>query len=216
VFHVNGTRLSKILSCTRKPGVTSIFIFAPGIADNTISIENMEKLTGIKLALESVEQVIRVQTSGGSGLGAGVYGPEAKLSPLVYSVDNGADVLGVVEGLARSGLVKKQVGDASSLFSSAPCIPADILRNLFEQSGCRVFANDGEIVYANKSFISVCGLPQKKIVLNLSDDAVVFDLFSGTEINIVNGLVELPETETGVWIFFRGSREQWKNTSDEG
>lgn len=216
VFHVNDSRMGKILSCIRKPEVTTVFVFAPGMVDNAISIENMEKLTGIKLMFKSVEQVIQVQTSGMFGLSAGVYGPETKLSPLVYSVDTNADVLGVVAGSSHHGLVKKQVGDASSIFSSAPCIPARILKNLFSQAGCQVFADDGEIVYANKSFLSVCGLPTKRIVLNLSADAILFDLFSETEYKTANGSVDLPGTETGVWIFFRGSREQWSDLPDEG
>ena len=216
VFHVDESRMSRILSCIHKPGITSVFIFAAGIADSAISIENMEKLTGIKLMLESVEQVIQVQTTGRFGLDAVVYGPETKLSPLVYSVDTNADVLGVVVGLSRHGLVKKHIDGATSIFSAAPCLTANILREIFNQAGCQVFAADGEIVYANKSFLSVSGLPEKGIVLNLATDAILFDLFSKTEIKVENGSVNLPGTETGVWIFFRGSQNEWDDLPDGG
>jgi hypothetical protein len=215
VFHVNDSRLGKILSCIRKPGITSIFVFAPGIVDAGVSVENATKLSGIDLALDYTGQAIQVRTLEKPGQGCVIYGPETTLSPLVYSVDAGAEVLGIVAGTSRQGLVRKQVGEASSVFSSAPCIPADILRKLFCTAGCLIFADSGEIVYANKSFISVCGLPQKKALLRLSPDSIVFDLFNEMEFSIINGSAELPPSETGIWVFFRGSRAEWEKIPSE-
>ena len=206
VFHVDDRRLAAILSCIRGPGITSIFVYAQGIANDTLSVENIEKLTGLRLAMDPAAQAIRVRTS--KRHGSGVYGPAATLAPLVYSVDREAEVLGTVAGSSRAGLVRKRIGEAWSVFSAAPCIPADLLRSLFADAGCRVYTQGGEVVYASKSFLSVSGLPGTLVRLN-SPDRCLFELFSETEYPIRDGSVELSGSEIGVWVFFRGSRNEW-------
>jgi len=208
VFRVDDGRLGKILSCIRNPGVTSIFVYAQGIVGDTLSVENVEKLTGLRLALDTTEQTIRVQTACRQGIRAGIYGPAATLSPLVYSIDEEANVLGTVAGSSRPGLVRKRIGGACSIVSSAPCMPADLLRDLFAQAGCRIYAQGGEVVYANKSFLSVSGLPGRTIRLNTADSCL-FELFSEAEHQGANGTVELPGSDTGVWVFFRGRQSEW-------
>lgn len=208
VFRVDGGRLEKILSRIRTPGVTSIFVHAQGIVGDTLSVENVEKLTGLRLALDTSVETIRVRTAGRQGICAGIYGPDAVLSPLVYSIDEDAEVLGTVAGSSRPGLVRKGIGGACSIFSSAPCLPADLLRDLFAGAGCRIYAQGGEVVYANKSFLSVSGLPGRTIRLNTADSCL-FDLFSEEEHRSINGTVELPGSDTGVWIFFRGCQSEW-------
>jgi hypothetical protein len=126
----------------------------------------------------------------------------------VYSIDEEADVLGTVAGSSRPGLVRKWIGGACSILSSAPCLPADLLRDIFATAGCRIHARGGEVVYANKSFLSVSGLPGRTIRLNTTDSCL-YDLFSEAEHQSVNGAVELPGSGTGVWVFFRGRKNEW-------
>ena len=208
VFHVDGGRLGEILSCIRTPGVTSIFIYAQGIVGETLSVKNMESLTGLRLALDPTAQTIRVQTAARQGRYSGTYGPLAPLCPLVYGIDDEADVLGTIAGSTRPGLVRKRVGEACSIVSSAPCLPADLLQNLFAEAGCRIYAAAGEVVYANRSFLSVSGLPERRIRLTTADPWL-YDLFTGTEHQSADGTFELPGSDTGVWIFFRGRRSAW-------
>ena len=208
VFHVNDRRLGEILSRIRNPGVTSIFVYAQGIAGDSLSVENTERLTGLKLALDTTGQTIQVRTAGSQGATSGTYGPPAALSPLVYSIDEEAEVLGTVAGSSRAGLVRKRIGGACSVFSSAPCMPADLLRDLFAKAGCRIYAQGGEVVYANKSFLSVSGLPGRTIRLKTTDRCI-FELFSEVEYQNANGTVELPGSDMGAWVFFRGRQSEW-------
>ena len=99
VFHVDGRRLGEILSCIRTPGVTSIFIYAQGIVGETLSVQNMERLTGLRLALDPTAQPLRVHTAARQGRYSGTYGPVAPLCPLVYGIDDEADVLGTIARL---------------------------------------------------------------------------------------------------------------------
>lgn len=214
VFHVSDERMGKIFSRIRESGVTALFVYAAGIVDSCISIGNMETLTGMKLSVELAEQPIRVQTTGASGIPAASYGPDTALSPLICGGDGDAELLGTVEGSGRPGLVRKKVGEAFSVFSSAPRIPSDILRELLRQAGCRIYSQNGENVYANKTFLSVFGLPGEKIRLN-APDACLYELFSGKEYKSAGGCFDLPGTETGAWVFFRGSRSEWEAMDED-
>jgi hypothetical protein len=210
VFYVDDQRLKTILFCIRKPGVTTLFVYAQGIAGNTISQRNMELLTGIKLDCDVAGGIIRVQTSGSVRLPEAEYGLSTSLTPQVYSVDPDTEVLGLIVGSVKHGLVRKQTGTASSIFSAAPRVPTSVLRSLFRSAGCRIYTENGELVYANKSFVAVCGMPGKKIAFNISPDKMLFELFSSTEHMPVKGSLTLPPSPTGVWAFFRGTRQEWE------
>jgi hypothetical protein len=212
-FYVSPERMDKILSRIRQPGVTSLFVFAAGIVDDGISMQNMEKLTGLRLAADRNWQPVRVRTSGSSGIPAVLYGPEADLSPLIYGADDHAELLGTVTSASRPGLIRKQIGRSVSIFSSAPCVPACVLRELLDQAGCRIYARNGENVYANTSFLSVFGLPGEGIILSAPDDRL-YELFTQKEYKGENGQFMLPETETGAWIFFRGSGKTWADLTE--
>jgi hypothetical protein len=136
-FYVDDDRLMRIRHVTRAEGTTALWFYAPGLVGETLSAERMERLTGIRLALDlraGPLKVVATKAEKGPGPFFAEYGTEEQIAPVVYADDPDAEVLGrLAEArrpstgrppIARAGLVRKRVNGATAVFSAAPAMPA--------------------------------------------------------------------------------------------
>jgi hypothetical protein len=110
--------------------------------------------------------------------------PGFRISPRFFGADPDAAVLGKLAGLEQPGLlVKKQTG-WTSLYSSAPILPVDLLRNIARAAGCHIYSDAGDVVSAGGDFLSVYApgggsrrimLPRPSRVTDLLQNSVVAD-----------------------------------------
>jgi hypothetical protein len=103
-----------------------------------------------------------------------------KFTPIFYADDPNAETLGILNGLGTAGLVVKNNGDYTSVFSSAPMLPSSIVINILDQAGVHLYSRDKDVVYANSKYITVCansGGGQKR--LHLPEKVNLFDAVSG-------------------------------------
>jgi hypothetical protein len=236
LFYANEERVRMVREVTRRPGVTALYFYAPGLVGEDIAAERMERLTGICLVLDPRAAVIRVRVSDEGEAGAasplrkqrgmvdgaypaapaagsaarGVeYGMTEPLAPVVYAADPQAECLGRLAGSDRAGLVRKRVGGGTAIFSAAPAMPAEMVRRLASEAGVHIYADGGEVVYANRSFLAVCGPPGARVRLRLPAPGHLYDVFEKKEVALPAGEALLPPSSDGVSIFFRGRRKEW-------
>lgn len=195
----------------RATGATALWFYAPGYQSDTgCGLENIEALSGIRMNRADKRDYIQVQTeSSGHPLLKGVasgteFGSDAdpdyfqkgllwmrwprdketyKFSPAFYADDPDAETLGTLKGLGKPGLVIKDNGAFTSVFSSAPMLPAAILINILDQAGVHLYSKDRDLVYANSRYITVCangGGGEK--VLHLPGKTDLFDALSGKKL----------------------------------
>lgn len=191
---------------------TAVWIYAPGYIGQKLSVENMQVLTGIRLAATDSPGELRIEISAHDhpytkSLPAGfAYGTDVNLdsikpwfdhrlylkdpsdstlerdlpgfniSPRFWGDDAGAKVLGRLSGLDRPGLLVKEQSGWTSVYSSAPILPAALLRNIARAAGCHIYSDANDVVYANSNFISIYAPKAGVRTIRLPRAARVVDL----------------------------------------
>lgn len=129
--------------------------------------------------------------------------PGFSISPRFYADDAKATVLGNLAGVDKPGLVvKKQPAGWTSVYSSAPILPASLIRNIVRESGGHIYGNRNDVIGANNSSLYIYSpeggmrtikLPKKLKVTDLLENRVLAD-----------GAMEFPITmpENGSKLFY--------------
>ncbi len=108
--------------------------------------------------------------------------PGFRIQPRFWSDDPKAEVLGKLAGLKKPGLVVKPQAGWTSVYSSAPILPAALLRNIARASGCHIYSDADDVIYASRSFLCIYAprggarvirLPQKATVVDLLDQRIL-------------------------------------------
>ncbi|MCX5682846.1 MAG: hypothetical protein NT049_04085 [Planctomycetota bacterium] len=222
-FYATDERLRRIRHVTQAHGVTALWFYAPGLVGESLSAERMERLTGIRLALDlraGPLKVVAAETEKGPGPFFAEYGTEELLAPVVYADDPDAEVLGrLVEArrpstgrppVERAGLVRKRVNGSTAVFSAAPAMPAGLLRQLAADAGVHIFTTGGESVCANRSLLAIAADPLTRPVVRLPQPGTIYELFSNKEVLLRSGEGRVPASPDGTWLFFRGTRRKWQ------
>jgi hypothetical protein len=108
--------------------------------------------------------------------------PGFRIGPRFTADDPGAQVLGTLAGVDKPGLaVKKQAG-WTSVYSSAPLLPAALLRNIARAAGCHIYSDAHDVVYAGSGYLGIYApeggtrtvrLPRRSRVVDALDGKVV-------------------------------------------
>jgi len=106
------------------------------------------------------------------------------INPRFWSDDPQAQILGKLAGIDKPGLVVKKQPGWTSVYSSAPILPAALLRNVARAAGCHIYSDAGDVVYANRNFLGIYApgggsrtvrLPRKSRVVDLLENRVLAD-----------------------------------------
>jgi hypothetical protein len=117
--------------------------------------------------------------------------PGFRISPRFYCDDPQAVILGTLAGLNKPGLaVKKQQGGWTSIYSSAPILPAALIRNILRAAGGHVYSNANDVVYANKNTLCIYSPAGKFRMVHLPQKSKVIDLLDGKI--LADGALEFP------------------------
>ena len=80
----------------------------------------------------------------------------------------------------KAGLVMKAENGWTSVFSSAPMLPARLMRNLAKLGGAHTYIDTEDVVWASRNLLGVCVKDAGKRVIRLPAKAsTVRDLYSG-------------------------------------
>jgi hypothetical protein len=187
-------------------GATAIWQYAPGyICDNRIDLAAMHQLTGLRFQVSHERDFLQIELgdpahplfngvavrSYGSDLDYRIFARECnwfqwpkdpegyQFAPRFSVQDPGAEVLGRFRGTGEAGLVVKDGGCFRSVYTGAPCIPAGLLRNLFRSAGVHLYADQGQLVYANQQMVAVRFRHDGDHTIALPRRATVVDALSG-------------------------------------
>lgn len=174
----------KAIESLKGDGHVLVFLYAPGLyRDGRIEESGMTDLTGIRLKLSREESEFTVKLAGGQPLTEGLAGqsfgdPPRRAFPVCYADDPSAAVLGTLPG-GRAGLVIKPGNGWTSIFSSAPMLPARLLRNIAKLGGAHTYIESEDVVWASKNLLGVCVKDAGQRTIRLPARATVRDLFLG-------------------------------------
>lgn len=178
----------------QKDGQIVVFLYANGVSDGkTNDIHLMEEITGIPLCYEVGWGNLNVEITAESTITAGLvgkqYGPQGaagsfdQQNPLIYADtdrDPSLTVLGTLVGTDKPGLVIKDMGDWTSIYSASANLPYQLLRNLIGQQGGTFYSdNPNDIIWNNGSYVALHSTTAGTKTLHLDGSYAVYDVFAG-------------------------------------
>lgn len=79
-------------------------------------------------------------------------------NPLFYiqnTQEKGMTPLGQLRGTEEIGFAVKTQNGFTSIYTAAPMLQSEIIRNIAKQAGVHVYSDDRDLVYANNRYVSV-------------------------------------------------------------
>jgi hypothetical protein len=104
--------------------------------------------------------------------------PGFRINPRFWGNDPHATILGMLAGLNKPGLVVKRMPGWTSMYSSAPILPAALLRNIARVAGCHIYSDGGDIVYADREFLGLYSPSGGSRTIYLPEHSNVIDLLT--------------------------------------
>ncbi len=144
----------KQIETLRSKNRTLLWFYAPGYASQeNLSQERMEKLTGFRF--EQTEQGILKGTLIDSGREIGIDKTQKTLFTVLP--EKGVRKLAAGTGTLKDKLVlaQKKNHDWTSIFSTIPGVPSDLLRKMYADAGVHVYSDCGDVITANESWLMI-------------------------------------------------------------
>ena len=185
-------------------GRTLVWICAVGAYGDKkeFSVKNISDITEINLESENLESFYRIGISNRDHyitkyLPGGIsFGSEIPFGPIIYSIDDKANVLGEIIYInqiyksqvyalktpGKAGWAIKELPKWKSVYFSVPGIPSVILRRLIRYAGAHIYNSRDDILYANRNYISVFAHEEGTREIRLPGRYKVREVFSNREI----------------------------------
>ncbi|MCX6983512.1 MAG: hypothetical protein NT118_02010 [Lentisphaerae bacterium] len=185
-----------VVAKLKKNNATAIFLYAPGyFLDGKTSLQNMQDLTGITLAVDETEGTTQLQFKDGEPLAAGIdvakpVGTNMNLSPRFFAADAKATTIATLAGTDKPGLVLKKNDGWTAIYSSSLRLPAALLRNLARQAGAHVYVESGDATYVDNRYIGIHAATAGTKIIRLppgSESLRVKDALTGQDLTVEKG-----------------------------
>ncbi|MBC8872631.1 MAG: hypothetical protein H8E44_24620 [Planctomycetes bacterium] len=138
-----------------------LWYYAPGfLTPDSANEQGMFDLTGIRIVYDLPPSKIQVEA------GSETFGTSKQISPVFFAQqEENLEVLGCLQGSEKIGLCRKKMGDWTSVYSAAPCIPAKILRGFARDAGVHLYVESDDLILASKGLVAIhAGVDGEKTV----------------------------------------------------
>ncbi len=171
----------------KRDGHVLVFMVAPGLyRDGKLDETGMADLTGIKLRMSREPAPLQVTLRAGHRLTEGLagtrIGPDPPTWPVCTADDPQATVLGALAD-GRPGLVVRDFGSWTAVFSAAPLLPTPLLQRLADLAGVHRYIDTEDVVWAVRDFVAVCVNRAGEREIRLPREAAVTDLYTGRQLS---------------------------------
>jgi len=176
----------RAVDALKRDGHVLVFLGAPGLyRDGQLDEQGMFDLTGIRLKFSRDPAALRVtlrsDRSQTEGLAGQTYGPEYRTMPICYADDPSVSAWGTLAD-GRAGLVVKEHGTWTAVYSAAPLLPASLLRRLSQLAGVHHYIETEDVVWASRDVVAISVQQSGPRTVHLPRAADVNDLYQATEV----------------------------------
>ena len=212
----------------KRDGNVLVWLHAAGLVDGHPAVEHMSELTGMQFLMretpwEHIAAISNWRHPITRDLPRDlVYGTDRMSGPVFFVWDDDAIELGLGiynNGANDTALAVKEMGrgargngsdrrgrdssgrgpgDWASVYSSAPNLPANLLRGLARYAGCHVYCDSGDQILADRNFVVLHTAAGGPVTIRLPEPTPVWDVFArrqlGDGIDAIN--VELEPAST--------------------
>ncbi|MDD4869671.1 MAG: beta-galactosidase [Kiritimatiellae bacterium] len=215
-FKLDQTQRGMIDKTVKKDGKVVVWVYASGFVDGTLSDEGITQTTGIKVTYTNDHRAVKIKiTDKDDDLTKGApedtrWGSGDKLAPIFYCTDKSAKVLGMIDGFESPGLAVKRFPEWTSVYCAAPNLPWWLLRSMAKSAGVHIYNDAGDVMYLNKSFLTIHANEAGQRILRFSKPVSLFEVFERRQVatDVMEVKVDLPAKHTAIYLL--GTAEQWK------
>ena len=186
----------------KSDGRVLVFCYAPGLyRDGQLDAAAMAEFCGIRLGLVEEPMGLRTTLRAGHKLTDGMDGveygpvPDREIAPFAVADDPKAVVLGTLAD-GRPGLVVRQFAAWTAVFSTAPLLPRDLLRNLAEFAGVHLYVDTPDVVWACEDMLAICVNEPGTRRVRLPGRRTVTDLYRDERVAVQDAGMFAVEFET--------------------
>jgi beta-galactosidase len=144
-------------------GRSVLWLYAPGLIDEKISAGQVSSLVGMECGISENNQETWVKVTI-KGLESEYKG--AGLSPFLY-IKGGATSIFASSPDGHVLIGEKKEKDFTTILCCVPPVPWQIIQFFTVRAGVHIYSGDGDVVYANQSYLAVSSAKsgKKKIIL---------------------------------------------------
>jgi hypothetical protein len=130
------------------------------------------------------------------------YMPETAVGPAFYADDAQAVVLGLAQSTGKPGLVLKEFETWRSIYSAAPVLSWQLLRNIARYAGVHLYSEQGDMLWANRVFLAVYSQSSGLHQLRFPNPVTLEDAYRGETLGegISAFEIEMRQWETGLFL----------------
>lgn len=186
-FRLDSTRREALKREVRRNGRVALWVYAPGYIDSDLSTDYMTDLTGFKFGIAKQPWIATMHVMDFEHpITAGIsqdffWGVNSLISPLFYLEDPDARVLGQVvhsEGRCVPGMGIKSYPEWTSIFISAPNVPAPVLRGIGRFAKVHLYSEAGDVLNVSRQLLGVHTISGGSRIFNLPQKVQeVYDLY---------------------------------------
>jgi len=164
-----------------KDGHFLLWVYAPGFIDEDgFSIKNSSELTGIRLNYEAKEAPLTVNVLKDKfrdKIGTNSYGMKGEVGPVFYIDDPEVEVLGRLKCNNKIGLGIKRFKDWTSIYSSTPPLPDELLRVFAKMAGVHIYIDSGDVIFVNENYLGIHTSTSGEKLIKLRNKCSPYELF---------------------------------------
>ncbi|OPZ80222.1 MAG: hypothetical protein BWY76_03422 [bacterium ADurb.Bin429] len=183
-----------------RDGRTLAWVYAAGLATPAgFDPDGQAAITGIRVKLEERAGPLMVD-SYLTGMRLR-YGTDREIAPLLHGDDADAQIHGWEAYRGQPALLSKDMDGWLSIWSAAPCLPAELLRHLATRAGAHLYTDTGDQVMAAGNLLALHAASPGLRQIRLPNTVTVYDAYSGEVVaETVDAFkVEMARGETAVW-----------------
>jgi beta-galactosidase len=151
-----------------------VWLYAPGVINETLSAGNISSLLGMDVRMEAARGKTPISVQGIDGVQR--YDASA-VKPFFY-VAGGADAVVGRTSDGRTVVAEKNGPRGRQVFVAAPPLPWRALRHYAQQANVHLYTNGDDVVFASESYLAVAAPVSGRRTLRLPQPAALHEVLA--------------------------------------
>ena len=212
-YYLNNEQRAQIKRKLKKNGATALFLWASGVinpdAECIQGAANVSDLVGMKIKEEDAVRYGKFKITGegftkrldrgtiygditrrmwanASSYTARVRSSKVFLTPAYTADDKDAENLGYFLDTCAPALSVKECDGYTSVYCGSKYLSADVLREIARFAGCHIYEETGDVIYANRQYITYHASSSGKKQISLPSAMKVTDAYTGEDLGITD------------------------------
>lgn len=190
-FHLEAHERERLKALLRRDGKVTLWIYAPGLVAEDLSVEHCNDLMGIRLRMTPREWGINIFISHFEHAltrnlpTSTFWGTDTRLGPLFTVDDPDAVTLGTAvtkQGRCEPGYVLREHDDWASVYSAAPNPPPGVLKEIARYAGVHLYSESEDVLYADHAYVALHTVRAGVKTIHLPRRADVWEVFSNRRV----------------------------------